>query len=69
MCTHTCIKELFRACTEPDLATDGPQRDDFPIFANCGGGTIVALRVNPESTCSSVKLELGRRLNRCPASF
>ena len=69
MCTHTCVRELYRACTEPVLATDGSQRDDFPIFVKCGDGTIVALKVVPESTCISVKRELGRRLNRCPASF
>ena len=69
MCTDTCVRELYRACTEPVLATDGFQRDDFPIFAKCGGGRIIALKVVPESTCSSVKLELGRRLKRCLASF
>ena len=67
--THACVEELFRACTEPEPATTGPQSDDFPIFATCGGGRIVALKVNPKTTCSSVKLELGKRLNRCPASF
>ena len=69
MCTYTCVEELYCACTEPVLATDGLQRDDFPIFAKCGGGRIVALKVVPASTCNFVKMELGKRLNRCPASF
>jgi len=68
-CQHTHILELFRACLKPELATADSQDDKFPIFANCGGGKIIALRVSPTDTCENIKKELGRRLNRSASSF